>query len=66
MRPRYFIILLAFLLSGCTYANRSQHLRPGSVYVNNRGSLIEVGSDGKAQKMDMPLGQWPQGVGVTQ
>jgi hypothetical protein len=66
MRPRYFIMLLAFLLTGCTYVNRSQHLRPGSVYVNNHGSLIEVGADGKAHKMDMPLDQWPQGLGATQ
>ena len=66
MRPRYFVMLLAFLLTGCTYANRSQHLRPGSVYVNNKGSLVEVGSDGKARKSDLPLDQWPQGLGEVQ
>jgi hypothetical protein len=65
MRAWYFVMSLAFLLSGCASVNRSQHLRPGTTYVDSSGSLVEVGSDGKAHKADLPLDQWPMGFGTS-
>jgi hypothetical protein len=65
MHPRYLVMSLAFLLAGCAQTNHSQHLRPGSTFLTSSGTLIEVGLDGKAHKVDLPLDQWPGSVGVS-
>jgi hypothetical protein len=65
MRSWYLVISLAFLLSGCAYLNPSQRRRPGTTYVDSSGSLVEVGPDGKRHKADLPLDQWPIGLGTS-
>jgi hypothetical protein len=65
MHPRYLVMSLAFLLAGCAQTNHSQHLRPGTTFLTSSGALIEVGMDGKAHKVDLPLDQWPGSVGAS-
>jgi hypothetical protein len=61
MRSRYLVLSLAFLLVGCAQPSRSRRLKAGATYVTSSGALVEVGVDGKAHKVELPLDQVPLG-----
>jgi hypothetical protein len=63
MRLKFLVIVLASLLTGCAQTALNRKPRPGTVYVDKSGSLIEVGLDGKAHKTELPLDRLPIGFG---
>ena len=64
MRYRYLVLLLAFLLVGCVNPSRARSPKPGTNYVDSNGAWIEVGSDGRAHQVMLPLDQLPAGMTV--
>ncbi len=61
MRVRYLVALLAFSLAGCFHAP-IRTPKAGANFVNNDGTWVEVGTDGKAHPTALPLDQLPIGM----
>jgi hypothetical protein len=59
MSCRYLFVLLILSLAGCVQPFAARTLKPGANYVNNAGNWVEVGSDGKAHQVALPLDQVP-------
>jgi hypothetical protein len=56
MRCHFLVVLLVLSLVGCV---QPFALKPGSRYISNAGTWVEVGTDGKAHQVALPLDQAP-------
>jgi hypothetical protein len=61
MRIRYLGLVLALSLAGCMQAPKRTP-KAGANFVNNDGTWVEVGTDGKAHPTAMELDQVPIGM----
>ena len=61
MRVRNLVFLLACSLAGCLHAP-ARTPKPGANFVNNDGTWVEIGTDGKAHPVALPLDQVPMGM----
>jgi hypothetical protein len=61
MRVRYIVVLLAFSLAGCLQAP-TRTPKAGANFVNNDGTWVEIGTDGKAHPTAPQLDQVPIGM----